>query len=156
MQAVAEVLENFNSIINLNPMECIVESSTTYGILPEILKLNLDRIKWKLSEPEEGRGWSRELCDYAEIEYKKYLTMVKLFPELDIVPNKIMDKFWHQHILDTRAYAKDCNTVFGTFVHHYPYFGMYGEEDKQELISAFERTKEIYNSLFSSGMTDDR
>lgn len=138
--------------INLNPMECFVESSTTYGILPEILKLNLDRIKWKLSEPDEGRGWSQELCDHAEMEYKKYLTMLKLFPELDIVPNKIMDKFWHQHILDTRAYAKDCNAVFGRFVHHYPYFGMYGEEDRQELISAFERTREIYKSLFSSNM----
>jgi hypothetical protein len=133
-------------------MECIVESSTTYGILPEILRLNLDRIKWKLSEPGEGQGWSRELCDHAEIEYKKYLTMVKLYPELDIVPNKIMDKFWHQHILDTRAYAKDCNAVFGRFFHHYPYFGMYGQEDKQELIAAFERTKDVYKSLFSSEM----
>lgn len=133
-------------------MECFVEFSTTYGILPEILRLNLDRIKWKLSEPEEGRGWSQELCDHAEMEYKKYLTMMKLFPELDIVPSKLMNKFWHQHILDTRAYAKDCNAVFGRFVHHYPYFGMYGEEDKQELISAFERTREIYKSLFSSEM----
>lgn len=135
-------------------MECFVESSTTYGILPEILELNLDRIKWKLSEPQEGRGWSQELCNFAELEYKKYLTMVKLFPELDIVPNKIMDRFWHQHILDTRAYAKDCNSVFGRFVHHYPYFGMYGEEDRQELISAFERTKEIYKSVFSSDMVN--
>lgn len=135
-------------------MKCIVDSSTAYGILPEILELNLDRIKWKLSEPAEGKGWPQELCDEAEIEYKKYLTMIKLFPELDIVPNKVMDKFWHQHILDTRAYAKDCQAVFGRFIHHYPYFGMYGEEDRQELIAAFKRTKEIYRSLFVSEMDD--
>lgn len=146
--------EYFISIINLNPMKRIAASSALYGILPEILKLNLDRIKWKLSEPEEGRGWSQELCDHAETEYKKYLTMVKLFPEQDIVPNRMVNKFWHQHILDTRAYAKDCNSVFGRFIHHYPYFGMYGAEDRQELVAAFERTKEIYKSLFLAEMEE--
>ncbi|MBX9782774.1 MAG: hypothetical protein K2X48_05685 [Chitinophagaceae bacterium] len=129
-------------------------SIMTKGILPEIKNLNLDRIKWKLKDAEEGQGWSDELCDFAEQEYKKYLTMIKLFPELDIVPNKIMDKFWHQHILDTRAYANDCNSIFGYFVHHYPYFGMNGEEDKQNLIDAFNQTKKIYKATFGSNMED--
>lgn len=105
-------------------------------------------------DSEEGLGWTKELCDFAEIEYKKYLTMAKLFPELDIVPNKIMDKFWHQHILDTKAYAEDCQIVFGYFLHHYPYFGMHGTADKQNLIDAFEQTKSIYRSLFKMNMDD--
>lgn len=122
------------------------------GILPEILDLNLDRIKWKLKDQEEGQGWDDELCNYAEIEYKKYLTMAKLYPDMDIVPNKMMDKFWHQHILDTRAYKQDCEQIFGYFVHHYPYFGMHGDEDKQNLVNAFEQTKGIYYSLFKKDM----
>lgn len=131
-----------------------IEITTETGILPEIASLNLDRIKWKLSDSDDGQGWTTELCDFAENEYKKYLTMVKLFPELDIVPNKIMDKFWHQHILDTKSYAADCDLIFGQFIHHYPYFGMHGDEDKQNLINAFEQTKKIYKSLFGQEMTD--
>lgn len=130
------------------------ETAATTGILPEIAELNLERIKWKLSDQDEGQGWTKELCDLAEMEYKKYLTMVKMFPELDIVPNKLMDKFWHQHILDTQAYAVDSQRIFGYFVHHYPYFGMHGTEDKQNLISAFERTKDIYRMIFGGDMQD--
>lgn len=135
-------------------MHTIESTTTSSGILPEIDSLNLERIKWKLNESDEGQGWTKELCNFAETEYKKYLTMIKLFPELDLVPNKIMDKFWHQHILDTQAYADDCEKIFGRFVHHYPYFGMYGAEDRQNLMDAFERTKEIYKSLFGHEMQD--
>lgn len=122
------------------------------GILPEIEALNFSRIKWKIMDADEGEGWTQELCDFAEIEYKKYLTLVKLFPAKDIVPNKVMDKFWHQHILDTRAYATDCQSIFGEFVHHYPYFGMNGNEDKQNLINAFEETKRLYRETFGEEM----
>lgn len=131
-----------------------VTTRLTTGILPEIEELNFERIKWKLSDENEGEGWSEELCELAEQEYKKYLTMVKLFPELDIVPNKIMDKFWHQHILDTMAYAEDCNLIFGHFIHHYPYFGMHGDADKENLMNAFDKTKKIYKSIFGANMED--
>ncbi len=124
----------------------------TNNLSIEIQSLDLNRIKWKLMDSNED--WTQELCDFAEVEYKKYLTLVKLFPEQDIVPNKIMDKFWHQHILDTKAYAEDCNKIFGYFVHHYPYFGMYGEKDKENLYNAFEKTKVLYKTIFETEMQD--
>lgn len=129
---------------------------THIGILPEISRLDLSRIKWKLMDSEEGQAWTSELCDFAEHEYKKYLTLIKLFPDKEVVPNKIMDKFWHQHILDTRAYAADCKNIFGHFIHHYPYFGMNGNEDKQNLIAAFEETKRLYAETFGAEMLDSR
>ena len=131
-----------------------VNTSSTIGILPEIENLDLSRIKWKLMDADEGQGWTVDLCDLAEIEYKKYLTLVKLFPKTDIVPNRIMDKFWHQHILDTQAYANDCESIFGFFIHHYPYFGMHGTEDKQNLINAFEATKKFYKITFMTEMEE--
>lgn len=73
-----------------------------------------------------------EQCNFAEQEYKKFLTLKKLYPEKDLVPNKAVDEFWHAHILDTVSYQKDCKKVFGYFLHHFPYFGIYGEEDKQK------------------------
>jgi hypothetical protein len=126
----------------------------TAGVLPEIESLDLTRIKWKLMDEEEGKGWYMELCDKAEEEYKKYLTLIKLFPEADIVPNRMMDQFWHQHILDTKAYADDCNKIFGQFIHHYPYFGMHGAEDKKNLMEAFEHTKSFYRITFLTEMEE--
>lgn len=120
----------------------------------EIKSLDLERIKWKLRESEERKAWSHEMCDFAEREYKRFLTLIKLYPGKTIVPNKLMDKMWHQHILDTRAYAKDCQKVFGRFLHHYPYFGMYGKDDKQNLVDAFEETNHLYEQCFQENMSD--
>lgn len=36
------------------------------------------------------------------------------------VPNKQIDEMWHEHILDTRKYSDDCQTVFGYYLHHTP------------------------------------
>ena len=110
-------------------------------LVDDILSLDLEMIKLKLQDEEEGQGWSREYCDEAEIEYKRYLILKHEHPEKEIVPNGVIDKFWHQHILDTIKYADDCQKLFGKFIHHFPYFGMNGKEDAQNLINAFEETK---------------
>jgi len=107
----------------------------------------LEMIKMKLKETEEGEGWTHEKCDSAEVEYKRYLHLCLIFGK-GIVPNKIMDKFWHYHILDTIAYHKDCDNVFGHYVHHFPYFGMRGEQDKIDLDNSFLKTKELYLQTF--------
>lgn len=120
---------------------------TQKGIEPEIAKLDLEMVKMKLREAEEGENWTHEQCDSAEIEYKRYLQLCKKYGK-GIVPNKIMDKFWHYHILDTRVYHRDCNTVFGHYLHHFPYFGMRGEQDAIDLKNSFLETKERYLETF--------
>ncbi len=64
----------------------------------------------------------------------------------------IVDKFWHQHILDTRKYAEDCERIFGFFFHHFPYFGMRGAEDKANLDSCFTETNELFVQEFGAAM----
>lgn len=115
-----------------------------------IYQIDLSMVKRKLqeSEEDEGLGWSAAECDEVEIEYKKFLALKRRYPEKDIVPYKTVDVFWHQHILDTESYAQDCETIFGYFLHHYPYFGMNGSQDKQNLINAFDETKEFYRLHF--------
>ncbi len=63
-----------------------------------------------------------------------------------------MDKMWHYHILDTRAYCRDCDNVFGGYFHHFPYFGMRSEEDASNLVNAFEQTKAHYADAFGEQM----
>lgn len=81
-------------------------------------ELDLSMISLKLSDPEEGLGWSDSYCQQIALEYRRYLALSRQYPERAIVPSKIVDNFWHFHILDTQAYARDCQNLFGFFLHH--------------------------------------
>ena len=116
--------------------------------MSDILQLDLKMIKLKLQDKEEGQGWTSEMCESAEVEYKRFLALKRHYPEKDIVPNGVVDRFWHQHILDTMKYAEDCQELFGYFLHHFPYFGMNGKQDAQNLTDAFEETKDLYKKHF--------
>src|SRR6266852_2599902 len=118
-------------------------------VIAAIQALDLDPIKFKLMDREEGQGWSREYVDQMAIEYKRFLTLSVKYPDETIAPSKDVDKFWHGHILDTMKYAEDCQNVFGYFLHHFPYFGMRGEEDAANLAEAGRTTKRLYEEEFA-------
>lgn len=82
-----------------------------------------------------------------------FLFLTFLYPTISIVPTKNIDAFWHTHILDTALYAIHCDILFGKFLHHFPYFGVRGEQDKANLNAAFEVTKSLFvkhSSLLNS------
>jgi hypothetical protein len=116
--------------------------------LDEIDTIDLTMVGRKIMDPEEGEGWAPEFTAMVEKRYRRFLYMTLAYPNRSIVPTKDIDAFWHQHILDTRAYAQDCERVFGQFLHHFPYFGMRGEADARNLASSFEDTKALYLDLF--------
>lgn len=117
-------------------------------MIEAIERLDLGPIKFKLMDPQEGEGWSRDFAEHMELQYKRYLTLVAKYPREAIAPAKDVDKFWHAHILDTRKYSDDCERVFGFYLHHFPYFGMRGADDAAELAKAGERTRELYVAEF--------
>ena len=110
--------------------------------------IDLASVRRKLADPGEGRGYSAAELDSMEREYRRYLALQLAFPEATIVPCRIVDELWHQHILDTRAYAVDCERLFGSFLHHYPYFGMRDEAEAEELRDAYADTLERYRVAF--------
>jgi hypothetical protein len=118
-------------------------------VVAAIQALDLDPIKLKLMDSEEGQGWSREYADKMELAYRRFLTLLAIHPEETLAPSKDVDKFWHGHILDTLKYAEDCERVFGSFLHHFPYFGMRGAEDAANLARAAEATRRLYRQEFS-------
>jgi len=121
-------------------------------VVAAIQALDLDPIKLKLMDPEEGQGWSREYVDRMELAYKRFLTLMVKFPDETIAPTKDVDKFWHGHILDTMKYAEDCQNVFGYYLHHFPYFGMRGEQDAADLRAAAARMHAIYEREFGEAL----
>jgi hypothetical protein len=123
--------------------------------MDDISALDFTLVKQKIQDREEGLGWNALQCNEAEAEYKRFLALKRTYPEKEIVPNKQVDLFWHQHILDTQKYAEDCETVFGHFIHHFPYFGMKDEQDMQNLVDAFEETKGLYALHFTGNFTGE-
>lgn len=113
-----------------------------------IIDLDLEPIKIKLMDANEGAGWPQDKAEKIEIQYKQFLDINKRHPDKSIVPNKEIDTFWHYHILDTQKYAEDCDMVFGYFLYHFPYFGMRGEEDAKNLRLAFEETLALVKHEF--------
>lgn len=92
----------------------------------------------------EEYDWSVETCAEVEDLYRKFLALTIRYPERKLCPNGPVDEFWHAHILDTQKYAADCEQLFGEMLHHYPYFGMRGAEDKANLDRAFADTVDLF------------
>jgi hypothetical protein len=113
-----------------------------------IAALDLEPIKVKLMHKESGEGWTLERANAVELEYRRFLTLMKKFPNEDTSPLVDVDTFWHYHILDTMKYAADCQAVFGYFLHHFPYVGMRGEEDAATLVRIGNRMKQLYEAEF--------
>ncbi len=127
---------------------------TTKEMLSSIAAIDFSMVKLKLMDTEEGEGWSADHCDRVEREYRRYLVLSRQYPDKAVVPSKVVDTFWHFHILDTQAYADDCDRAFGYFLHHYPYFGMRGEQDAQALGTAYDETLALYEAHFGPAPED--
>jgi hypothetical protein len=126
------------------------QKKTPQQMIDAIFALDLDPIKVKLMNKAEGHGWTRAQADQNELEYKRFLALLAKYPDQSIAPTTEVDKFWHGHILDTMKYAEDCDNVFGYFLHHFPYFGMRGEEDAANLVSAFMNMQRLRDDEFGT------
>lgn len=120
----------------------------TENYFAPIAALDLDPIKVKLMHEESGEGWSRAYADAIEFEYRRFLYLVKKFPDEQAAPLFDVDVFWHYHILDTMKYAMDCEQIFGYFLHHFPYVGLRGEDDEKVHHRVGVRMQELYEATF--------
>jgi hypothetical protein len=106
-------------------------------------------IAFKLMNPDEGSGWTLDRTTEAIEGYRRFLLLSYLYPDRKIVPDRIVDRVWHTHILDTEKYRADCQEVFGKFIDHYPYFGTIDAADRQDLEAAFAETCQLLDRHFS-------
>jgi hypothetical protein len=112
--------------------------------------LDLSPIKMKLMHVESGEGWSAMRADAVETEYRRFLFLMKKYPDSQASPTVDVDTFWHYHILDTMKYARDCKAVFGYFLHHYPYVSIGEGADDSEREDGGERMRAIYEAEFGA------
>jgi hypothetical protein len=102
--------------------------------MEQVAELDFSMLKMKL---QAEYGWTPERAVEAEELYRKFLALNLRYPDRKICPTGPIDEFWHAHILDTRAYAADCERLFGGPLHHFPYFGMRGPDDRADLERTF-------------------
>jgi hypothetical protein len=119
-----------------------------------VMELDLDPIKVKLMHVDSGESWSQVKANLVEKEYRRFLWLMKMYPNESIAPLVDVDIFWHYHILDTMKYARDCEQVFGYFLHHYPYIGMRGKDDEQFRLDSGERMRTLYEATFGDSFDE--
>ncbi|WP_157268000.1 glycine-rich domain-containing protein [Azohydromonas aeria] len=108
---------------------------------------NFDLATRKLLE-SKPEIWTLDRAEKAVESYKRYMAVTKALGGVQLVPNADIDEIWHMHILDTRAYMKDCTELFGEYLHHFPYFGMLGEENKQQWLAVQTQSEALWQEMF--------
>jgi hypothetical protein len=131
-----------STVVSFEGAQAMIASDDALrSALDRVNQLDFTMLKRKLMEEH---GWTVEFCDEVESLYRKFLALNARYPDQKICPTGPIDSFWHAHILDTRAYAADCQVVFGQLLHHFPYFGMRGPEDQAALERAFRESVELF------------
>lgn len=118
--------------------------------LEAVDKIDLRRAMHRLEKVKE---WSPKVCATAEKWYRRFLKVAVLHPNKVLVPSVLVDEVWHQHVLDTVQYPKDCQAFRGQFFHHKPYFGSEPGQ-KNRLRKYFDRTNALYRREFGEDIMD--
>jgi hypothetical protein len=86
--------------------------------IKKIETLNFDYLEKRLVEKLE---WSENFAKEAARRYKNFLIMLYKYPKQVWPPPSDIDEVWHAHILHTKEYFRDCEEIFGRYIHHAPF-----------------------------------
>lgn len=129
-------------LVSFEAAQALITSDTALrDALDRARQVDFTMLKRKLMEEHR---WTSEFCEDVELLYRQFLALNARYPDRKICPTGPIDTFWHAHILDTRAYARDCQLVMGRYLHHFPYFGMRGPNDEAALETAFRESVELF------------
>jgi hypothetical protein len=134
------------------------ENETLKKTINAILELDFEKQKEKFVTDIDFIGWDWENIQYAEILYKNYLFLIAKYRDSvnHLPPSTDIDDFWHGHILDTQRYTDDCVRIFGSIIHHNPYFGYGNREAEKQLTISFAKTQELHTYEFGAPIFEVR
>jgi hypothetical protein len=129
-----------------------MQTTVNDTVWDRVAALDLEPIKFKLFKEN---GYARDDIDTLDKWYRRFLFLTFKYRNRPIVVSEAIDAFWHHHILDTRKYAEDCEAAFGEFLHHFPYFGLRGDEDQRALRAAYQSTLELMREEFGESPDEE-
>lgn len=102
--------------------------------------------------------WSENEASSCEKLYKNFLHLSHIyFKDKKLVPTHEIDLFWHEHILDTEKYRRDCNELFGDYLDHYPSYNFTNKIiQNSEHQKLFKETQMLHKKHFGYYMYDIR
>lgn len=93
------------------------------------------------------KGWREEDAKTAVRRYRNFLILLSRYPGETLAPAPDMDEAWHNHILYTVEYMRDCHAIFGEYLHHTP-MRPSQLRDKEVMEEAQLRTALLYQKEF--------
>jgi Glycine-rich domain-containing protein-like len=112
-------------------------SQSFAAFLQKARQLDLSPIAYQLMRSDVGCHWTKAKTVQVIARYLSFLYLANRYSHLQLAPSSEIDQVWHHHILDTSKYAADCQMLFGCVVHHFPYLGLRGEQDRQDQSKAY-------------------
>jgi hypothetical protein len=98
-------------------------------------------------------GWTYEYALRTVVEYKKFMFLICI-ADHPLTPSDQIDQVWHLHLIYTQSYWTDfCTATINRQIHHGPTKGGTSEQDK--FTDWYEKTKELYKSIFGSDTPND-
>jgi hypothetical protein len=119
--------------------------TNTAEMMDVINQIDLSRVSRRVAK--EHPEWTQARLDAAIAEYRKFLCLVKAGHN-NISPCLDVDEIWHAHILFTMDYVRDCNKVFGFYVHHNPLDDEEEEQQETEDSESVELQSEGFHNTF--------
>lgn len=110
-----------------------------------VKNLNLRFLEKRLTDRQK---WSMDDAREAVRRYKNFLILLLRYPDEILAPAPDIDEAWHNHILFTREYIRDCQAIFGEYLHHTPSRNS-GPEEKLAMEDALVRSSDLYIQEFN-------
>ncbi len=123
-----------------------IKNTNKTNLIQYITCINLD-LEYIEKRLINNLGWSPKKAREGIRRYKNFLLLILKYPRLHLSPTKDIDEVWHNHILFTREYTRDCLEIFGKYLHHNPVKNI-GPKEKQMLQKAGARASELYFQEF--------
>ncbi len=115
-----------------------------------LLRLDLSYIVDAMCAPSYALPrWHRDEALHCLKLYKNFILLQKKHLPECLVPTREIDEFWHNHILYTKQYHADCAAIFGHYLHHVP---ANPNEDAEQLVEDYQKTKRYYFAEFGEDM----
>jgi hypothetical protein len=127
-----------------NPFQTVF-NLTFEEAVEKVQSIDLKPIAFKIKEETD---WSDFKINQNIQFYQQFLVLSLMYKDVPIGITEDADKVWHTHIYDTSKYFVDCQIVFGGYFHHFPYFGLRGESDLNNLQIAAKKSHELYIKHF--------
>jgi hypothetical protein len=125
-----------------------IKSIYQQGMPSCIINLDLERLIWKITHASESVRLTEKDAPLADREYRRFLALIYVYPNKSLVPSPLVDEIWHNHILDTQNYHKDCELIFGRFLHHCPQFGIQDDMTEEDMEKLYSETLNLYEQHF--------